>query len=64
VHGERRGNWTCPENAGQPATITHEMVNGRPKRDDGVQDVAFHAVPKWVVVLLDAGFHWYSKAGY
>lgn len=59
-----RGNWTCPENAGQPATITHEMVNGRPKRDDGVQDVAFHAVPKWVWWLLDAGVHWYSKAGY
>jgi hypothetical protein len=59
-----RGNWACPENAGQPRTIAHEMVNGRPKRDGTDRDMPFHAVPKWVWWVLDAGVHVYSKAGY
>jgi hypothetical protein len=59
-----RGNWACDENAGQPPTITRAMVNGRPQRDDGGLNVPFHAVPKWVWWVLDAGLHVYSKAGY
>ena len=59
-----RGNWACPENAGQPGTITHEMVNHRPKRDGCDRDIPFKAVPKWVWWVLDAGMHVYSKAGY
>ncbi|MEO8304914.1 MAG: hypothetical protein ABI724_12410 [Betaproteobacteria bacterium] len=59
-----RGNWSCPENVGQPPTITHAMVNGRPKRDVGPNDLAFHAVPKWVWWVLDIGIHAYNKAGY
>ncbi len=59
-----RGNWSCPENAGQPPTITHEMVNGRPLRDGSGRDLPFHAVPKWVWWVLDAGIHVYNKAGY
>ena len=59
-----RGNWACPENAGQPPTITHEMVNGHPKRDGTDRDLAFKAVPKWVWWVLDWGFHVYNKAGY
>jgi hypothetical protein len=61
---EDRGNWACPENAGQPPTITHEMVNGRPLRDRSGRDLPFHAVPKWVWWVLDAGIHVYNKAGY
>ena len=59
-----RGNWSCVESAGQPPTITHEMINGRPRRDRGTDDVPFHAVPKWVWWVLDAGVHIYNKAGY
>ena len=59
-----RGNWSCPENAGQPPTIAHEMVNGRPRRDGSERDLPFHAVPKWVWWVLDAGLHVYNKAGY
>jgi len=50
-----RGNWTCMETVGQPATIAHAMVNGRPTRDEGGTTLAFHAVPKWQWWLLDAG---------
>jgi hypothetical protein len=59
-----RGNWACPENAGQPPTIAHGMVNGRPTRDGNSTDLPFHAVPKWVWWVLDVGIHVYSKAGY
>lgn len=59
-----RGNWSCPEAAGQPPTITREMVNGRPKRDGDPNALPFHAVPKWMWWILDAGLHLYSKAGY
>ena len=59
-----RGNWACPESAGQPQTITHEMINGRPKRDSSDRDLPFKAVPKWVWWVLNWGFHVYSKAGY
>ena len=59
-----RGNWACPENAGQPPTIAHAMANGRPKRDGGDRDLPFHAVPKWVWWVLDFGIHAYNKAGY
>jgi hypothetical protein len=59
-----RGNWSCPDNAGQPPSITHQMVNGRPKRDPASSDLPFHAVPKWVWWVLDAGIHVYGKAGY
>jgi len=59
-----RGNWSCPENAGQPPTITHEMVNGRPTRDGSGRDLPFHAVPKWMWWVVDAGIPIYSKAGY
>ena len=61
---KNRGNWACDENAGQPATITRTMVNGRPERDDSARNVPFHAVPKWVWWVLDAGIHVYNKAGY
>ena len=59
-----RGNWECDEVAGQPATITKVMVNGRPKREDGYNSIPFKAVPKWVWWVLDSGVHIYSKAGY
>lgn len=59
-----RGNWSCVEHAGGPPTITHEMVNGRPKRDETIGELPFHAVPKWVWWVLDAGVHVYNKAGY
>jgi hypothetical protein len=61
-----RGNWECEEsaNAGQPATITRSMVNGRPKREEGHHSIPFRAVPKWVWFVLDSGVHVYSKAGY
>ena len=59
-----RGNWSCPENAGQPPTIAHEMVNGRPTRSAGDHDLPFRAVPKWVWWVLDAGVHVYHRAGY
>ena len=59
-----RGNWACAEDAGQPATVAREMVNGRPKRDGGARELPFHAVPKWVWWVLNAGTHAYNKAGY
>ena len=59
-----RGNWACPENAGQPQTIAHEMVNGRPKRDGTDRDLPFRAVPKWVWWVLHSGVYVYNKAGY
>ena len=59
-----RGNWECEDNAGQPATITRAMSNGRPKRGEGYHSIPFHAVPKWVWFVLDSGVHVYSKAGY
>jgi hypothetical protein len=59
-----RGNWTCPGSAGKPPTITHERVNGRPKRDGSEGDLPFKAVPKWVWWVLNSGIHVYSKAGY
>ena len=59
-----RGNWECDEAAGQTPTITRSMMNGRPKREEGAHSVSFHAVPKWVWWVLDAGIHIYSKAGY
>src|SRR5262249_10098857 len=59
-----RGNQSCEPAPGQPPTITHAMVNGRPTRDPDAPGVPFHAVPKWVWWLLDAGVHVYSRAGY
>ena len=50
--------------AGQSPTITHEMMNGRLKRDADLHGVPFHAVPKWVWWVLDSGLHLYNKAGY
>jgi len=50
-----RGDWACTEAVGQPPTITHEMVKGRPSRDAGGTALPFHAVPKWQWWLLDAG---------
>jgi hypothetical protein len=50
--------------AGQPATITRSMSNGRPKREEGYHSIPFRAVPKWVWWVLDSGLHVYSKAGY
>jgi hypothetical protein len=61
---KNRGNWSCEEVAGQPSTITREMMNGRPRREEGGERPPFHAVPKWVWWVLDAGIHVYSKAGY
>jgi hypothetical protein len=59
-----RGNWSCPESADQPPTITHAMEKGRPLRDAGGRDLPFHAVPKWMWWVLKAGIHAYDKAGY
>ena len=59
-----RGNWACPDTVGQPQTIAHEMVNGRPKRDGTDRDLPFRAVPKWVWWVLNSGVHMYNKAGY
>ena len=59
-----RGNWSCEASAGQPRTIARAMMNGRPRREGDEQHIAFHAVPKWVWWVLDAGLHVYSKAGY
>lgn len=59
-----RGNWKCEIAADQPPTITHEMANDRPVRDDGATAVPFHAVPKWQWWLLDAGIHLSSRAAY
>jgi hypothetical protein len=59
-----RGNWSCEASAGQPPTITRAMMNGRPRREEDEQHIAFHAVPKWVWWVLDTGLHIYNKAGY
>lgn len=59
-----RGNWSCPESAGQDSTITRAMMNGRPRREEVGGHIPFRAVPKWVWWVLDAGIHIYSKAGY
>lgn len=59
-----RGNWTCPIIAGQPSSITHEMVHGRPTRSTDGSSLAFRAVPKWVWWMLDAGIPISSRAGY
>ena len=59
-----RGNWSCEEAAGQPATITRAMMNGRPRREEDEEHIPFRAVPKWVWWVLDVGVHVYSKAGY
>jgi hypothetical protein len=59
-----RGNWSCELIAGQPSTITRQMINGRPVRDADHVAVPFHAVPKWVWWVLHSGAHVYSKAGY
>ena len=59
-----RGNWTCAQAAGQPPTIAHAMVNGRPKSDGSGTMLPFHAVPKWQWWLLDAGFHLTKNATY
>jgi hypothetical protein len=52
-----RGNWTCATAPGQPPTITHEMVQGRPLRDAAGDMLPFHAVSKGQWWLLDAGLH-------
>jgi hypothetical protein len=57
-----RGNWTCNVNAGQPASITREMVNGRPTSTDGELNPPFHAVRKWEWWVLRAGIHVYTTA--
>src|SRR5437879_1941256 len=59
-----RGNWTCPASTGQPATIAHEMVQGRPTRDESRTVLPFHAVPKWQWWLLDAGLQVTHTAAY
>ncbi len=52
---EDRGNWTCAEDAGQPPTITRQMVRGVPTSDGGKTAIPFHAVRKWEWWLLDLG---------
>ena len=59
-----RGNWSCAIVPGESGSITREMVNGRPLRDANSAAAAFHAVPKWEWWLLDAGFNFYTRAGY
>jgi hypothetical protein len=59
-----RGNWTCAEAIDQIPTITHQMVNGRPTRDDGAATLPIHAVSKWQWWLLDVGFHVTMNASY
>ncbi len=59
-----RGNWSCEPAAGQPATITRAMMNGRPRHEEEEGHIPFRAVPKWVWWVLRAGIHVYGKAGY
>jgi len=59
-----RGNWKCTEAVGQPPTIAHEMLNGRPRRDESGTMLPFHAVPKWQWWLLDVGFPVTNNATY
>jgi hypothetical protein len=59
-----RGNWKCEEAAGQPPTVTREMVNDRPARDGSGTTLPFHAVPKWQWWILDAGIPVLRGAAY
>jgi hypothetical protein len=61
---KNRGNWSCEVVPGEPGTITHEMVDGRPTRDAIAATPPIHAVPKWEWWVLDAGIHLYTRAGY
>jgi hypothetical protein len=42
-----RGNWTCAVAVAQAPTVTHEMVHGRPTRDESGAMISFRAVSKW-----------------
>src|SRR4051794_22970408 len=59
-----RGNWKCDVAANDAASVTREMVNGRPAPDPDNPGRPFYAVPKWEWWLLDAGMRIYSRAGY
>lgn len=59
-----RGNWKCETAAGDPPTITREMANDRPVRDEAGTMLQFHAVPKWQWWILDAGIHVVHQASF
>jgi hypothetical protein len=58
-----RDNWKCIVNPGQPATITHALVDGRPA-DGGTGPLPIHVVHKWKWWLLRSGIHVFSTADY
>jgi len=59
-----RGNWSCKIATGQPATITHEMVDERPTNAVGGLPLKFHAVHKLTWWMLRAGVPLSTTADY
>ena len=57
-----RGDWSCRQDAAQPATITHAMSQGQPVRDPTGRSLPFHAVSKWKWWMLKAGIRIFSTA--
>ena len=58
-----RDNWKCNMTPGEPATITHALVNGRPD-NGGTEPQSIHIVPKWKWWLLRSGIHAFATADY
>lgn len=40
-------DWRCPPNGQESATVTLQMVRGRPVRDEEADTRPLHAIPKW-----------------
>ncbi|MEO8344152.1 MAG: hypothetical protein ABI607_00520 [Betaproteobacteria bacterium] len=59
-----RDRWVCAPRAGEPPTIAHELIDGRPVQQAGNSNVPFHAVSKWKWWALDLGVPIVSKADF
>ena len=59
-----RDNWMCNGGEGQPPTIAHGLVNGRPVDAGPGRDLPFQAVHKWKWWVLHAGARVFADADY
>jgi hypothetical protein len=59
-----RGNWKCNPKAGDPLSVTNEMVNNAPKPIPGGATPPVHGVPKWQWWALRAGIPGFHSASY
>jgi len=59
-----RDRWSCKAHAGDPPSIAHELIDGRPVRHEADADLPFHAVSKWKWWALHAGILGFGKADF